>query len=141
MKVGFLAVKQHPAKMQCHCSMQMSLHVDVHPHVYACECMHPAVSLIQSERGSTCWLSPISHGPSFLLHPSPLTPPADMRISWWSPHSAYSLSCVSLPVPHTFATSAFGLFAQESPPPAAYNNKRTLVTVSVCVALRVCMCA
>ncbi|CAB1453772.1 unnamed protein product [Pleuronectes platessa] len=26
------------------------------------------------------------------------------------------------------ATSAFGLFGQESPPPAAYNNKPTLVT-------------
>lgn len=106
--------------------------------VFACECGHPAISATQCERGRT--RLPLADLPCPRF-PAP-SPPARPRISWWSPHSAYSLSslCVSLPVPYSSATSAFGLFGQESPPPAAYNNKPTLVTISECVWLPKCVC-
>ena len=42
-------------------------------------------------------------------------------------------------VPHSSAISAFGLFGQESPHPAAYNNKPILVTVSERVCMWVCV--
>ena len=55
-----------------HVFMIMSLHVGFLPTtMHACECIHPAVSAIQDERGRACWPSPISHAPYFLPpHPS-----------------------------------------------------------------------
>lgn len=69
------------------------------------------------------------------------THPGRPRISQWSSHLAYSpslglpLFCIFPTVPHSSATSAFGLLGQESSPPAAWNNKPTLVTVRACVFL------
>ena len=119
------------------------MYLCVHAYVFArgCArmCVCPTISATRAETGRTCWPSPISHAPCFLVQPHTHThhprAPAGPRISLWSPHSAYSLSSVCLPVPHSSATSAFGLFGQESPPPAAYNNKPTLVTVSESVRL------
>ena len=116
--------------------------------IYACESAAPTTLAIRGERGRTCWPSPISHAPRFLHHRKPShTPtarPSPARgLAYGHPtRPILSPLCVSLSVPHSSATSAFGLFGQESPPPAAYNNKPTLVTVSewVCVCVCVCVC-
>lgn len=65
----------------------------------------------------------ISHSPVF---PAPLPP----LLTWGLAGGHPTLFPFFLPNPFSSATSAFGLFGQESPPSAAYNNKPTLVTVS-----------
>lgn len=59
--------------------------------MYACECMPSHISHLGWERKNSL---------AFVHLPWPLFPapphPASPRISWWSPHSAYSLSSVCL---------------------------------------------
>lgn len=123
--------------------MRMCLHVD-HVYMWMCTSNH---SGWEKKNSSAPGPSPMP--PSFLLHtplshpPPPPSPPGPARgLAGGHPTGPIlSLSlCVSLPVPYSSATSAFGLFGQESPPPAAYNNKPTLVTISECVWLQKCVC-
>lgn len=51
--------------------MHTFLHVAFYPPMYLYECIHPAISVIQSGRERTRWPSPISHGLCFLFCPHP----------------------------------------------------------------------
>jgi len=58
----------------------------------------------------------------------------DPGISWWSPHSAYSLSLSLTALP----SQRLACLDRKALQPAAYNNKLTLVTVREFVALKLC---